>query len=1208
MRDLFHTCFALLRYVLFLVLVFLVYVPMHVEAATIGSWQSTVDFPNKGHPYPSFSRGGFFYVNSADGKVYIGKPGSDGNITSWQNAWAVEHGGVHGFTAVAIDNTAFMFRNGNIGEYVFNADGTIAGNDFKFYQPVGDLNYAFEGHLWVWDTAVYAPLTTGKFVYHLGGFSCPGGGCAVSYQFNGDIFSSKVPIGNKFTKTGKVHPAGQSGKSVFYAPNGSSDHGFIFTVDNKSNALYRIPVNSDGSLGNIDRVADIPDGTGNKKGDMFVAGNTLFAIRGMKVFSTEIDPASGSLAGWNDNPPDLPEDQVVDRWSGGFLEGASWGIIGNYVYVTGDKKVFFAQINGAPSVPIPTTVPGVCQIRGYKVPAGGVNDGLVMTLKDVNGNAIIQTSGQPYFFQNLLPNTDYIVETAGNGTQTAGSTVCVNGLDCHGVADATNPAYAAGVSRRVTCPSDGYVDMWWHYVDPHIVPTPTPPAGIATVKLKIQTPDGRPVAVPYMYSLECIDGVHDCNAINFCRHVPPLQRYASEFTFSVATGGNICKTGAGLVLDTLSQQYAGVNLVPGTHAVVDQWSVPNQDRIEYNIAWSGMVSGNTYDAVVTVDERIQTQTPTPSPTGVAQPSTGMWGTPDGTTCGNPVTSGQNYTSLYSQANCAGVPAYQMADAASVHPCSGDGSGTCYIVSGMLATQPAGSSRSISQPACVNKPVSGLLLPAFSQIQQCTWYPPGSFPVVATPIPTSTPQAMAWYAPDGSLCSPEGFSGRNYATFYTGSLCGGQAGYRMERIQPQTTCSIDGSGSCYKTSSTSVSFSASSMWWLRGGIVPDQQCVNIAPAVGVSDMYDSIIQCAWSGGGHQIPPTPTVSSCFNQQVVGDYNCDGSVTMKDFTDWLPDFLQGTTTLPFFEYWRRVYIGSGPVATLTPTPPGYISPTNSPIATNTPRPAATTIPVSTPTPTVVSPITCPTSSSNTYDVIDREASYIGAITYPSGDPVPANHPDLNLSIRGFSPHTASAGMSGGTPVSPLPPQFGTMFRPGRMAQMIKTYRVFDWNWDHSILPFHGTKGALLSNREVTLLGVAAHPGEVLFAPYADYHIGENVPTEAQVTNPYQTSILYVDNDRITLTYTRNDTVSGGYTVHVEDICVDPNLVLTYRQNGLQDPANRGKMIVLRSQRNPKTGATNTGAVAFGVAKSGEVKVAIRTGSGTFDDPRWLNWWQTQ
>jgi hypothetical protein len=60
------------------------------------------------------------------------------------------------------------------------------------------------------------------------------------------------------------------------------------------------------------------------------------------VFRSVLD-AEGNLGSFEEMPG-LPEDQVDVTWGDGHLEGASWGIIGDFVYVTGQKVVHYAPI------------------------------------------------------------------------------------------------------------------------------------------------------------------------------------------------------------------------------------------------------------------------------------------------------------------------------------------------------------------------------------------------------------------------------------------------------------------------------------------------------------------------------------------------------------------------------------------------------------------------------------------------------------------------------------------------------------------------------------------------------------------------------------------------------------------------------------------------------------------------------------------------
>ncbi len=118
----------------------------------LSAWQETASFQGRGHPYPSFAVNGRYYVHSTnDRDIYMGTPDSSGNITSWQLA-NDDHGGIHGFTAVVADGVPYHFRNGHIIKYNLASDGAIT--SFIRLEPAGDLNAAFDGRLYVWDSAV----------------------------------------------------------------------------------------------------------------------------------------------------------------------------------------------------------------------------------------------------------------------------------------------------------------------------------------------------------------------------------------------------------------------------------------------------------------------------------------------------------------------------------------------------------------------------------------------------------------------------------------------------------------------------------------------------------------------------------------------------------------------------------------------------------------------------------------------------------------------------------------------------------------------------------------------------------------------------------------------------------------------------------------------------------------------------------------------
>jgi len=189
---------------------------------------------------------------------------------------------------------------------------------------------------------------------------------------------------------------------------------------------------------------------------------------------------------------------------------------------------------------------------------------------------------------------------------------------------------------------------------------------------------------------------------------------------------------------------------------------------------------------------------------------------------------------------------------------------------------------------------------------------------------------------------------------------------------------------------------------------------------------------------------------------------------------------------------------------------------------------------------------------------------------------HPDLNLALRGYEVTGAYRGLTDHNQGAddPRAPQLYTLFADHRVPAFTSVYRVYDWNWSCNC------RGGLLTNRDVTLVGLAVLPGEVLYLPDSGYDIGDS----------YEALVLYAAEDRITLKYTLDDNVVIGYTIHIENVCVEPRLLALYRT---WNDAGRGELPALR------------GGQPFGRARAGEIRVAIRD-TGTFLDPRsrW-DWW---
>jgi hypothetical protein len=188
---------------------------------------------------------------------------------------------------------------------------------------------------------------------------------------------------------------------------------------------------------------------------------------------------------------------------------------------------------------------------------------------------------------------------------------------------------------------------------------------------------------------------------------------------------------------------------------------------------------------------------------------------------------------------------------------------------------------------------------------------------------------------------------------------------------------------------------------------------------------------------------------------------------------------------------------------------------------------------------------------------------------------HADLNLALRGYAVTSAYLGLVdyGGTD-DPKAPQLYTLFTDQRVPTFTTAYQVYHWDWSCNC------RGGLVDNPDVTVAGMGVAFSEVIRVPDSGYDIGSG----------YEVLVLYASEQRITLKYTREDNVVLGYTVHVENICVEPNLLALYRA---WNDAGRGRLPALRGRQ------------PFGRAWGGEIRVAIRD-AGTFMDPRSRkDWW---
>ncbi len=199
------------------------------------------------------------------------------------------------------------------------------------------------------------------------------------------------------------------------------------------------------------------------------------------------------------------------------------------------------------------------------------------------------------------------------------------------------------------------------------------------------------------------------------------------------------------------------------------------------------------------------------------------------------------------------------------------------------------------------------------------------------------------------------------------------------------------------------------------------------------------------------------------------------------------------------------------------------------------------------------------------------------PITDRPAAQHPDLNLSIRGYvlAANQIKQLVDYGGDTDPAAPHLGTLFNPARLPTFSNNYDVYDWNWSTM------TRGQLLSQITpwpVTLLGLQTNPDEVIQLPE---RVGGNIYIDPLSR---QARVLYAETTRITLKYTSEDNVVSGYTLQIENICVDPDLLSLYQQ---MNAAGRTYLPAL------------TGKQPIGRALGTEIRVTVRD-TGTFGDPR--------
>jgi len=186
-----------------------------------------------------------------------------------------------------------------------------------------------------------------------------------------------------------------------------------------------------------------------------------------------------------------------------------------------------------------------------------------------------------------------------------------------------------------------------------------------------------------------------------------------------------------------------------------------------------------------------------------------------------------------------------------------------------------------------------------------------------------------------------------------------------------------------------------------------------------------------------------------------------------------------------------------------------------------------------------------------------------------------DLNLGLRAWKSVNAPLALQSiGGPTDGNAPRFPSLFAPARVPRMTGAYQVYNWDF-HS-----GRRAAPITSPAVTLVAFATAQGEPILLPGSGYSIGDG----------YAALVLYAEPTRVTLKYTREDNVAVGYTLHLENLCLEPHLLALYRYlNG----AGRRQLPALRNGQ------------ALGTANGSQILAGIQD-SGAWMDPRSRkDWW---
>ncbi len=247
---------------------------------------------------------------------------------------------------------------------------------------------------------------------------------------------------------------------------------------------------------------------------------------------------------------------------------------------------------------------------------------------------------------------------------------------------------------------------------------------------------------------------------------------------------------------------------------------------------------------------------------------------------------------------------------------------------------------------------------------------------------------------------------------------------------------------------------------------------------------------------------------------------------------------------------------------------------------RPSPTPSPTPKPSPTPDSCQPIPNQHYGTLNIVGD----------PSDRPA-EQHADLNLALRGYAPASPNATNRIADNCSAhsddtRAPQLCGLFADHRRPIFLGVFRVWQWDWENNRRGTEFERGLLACGQErVSLARLQMTPGEILRVPASGYSIDD--------AGGYEVLVLYASETRITLKYTREDNVVEGYTLHLENICVNPDLLALYLQ---MNAAGRRNLPALKAGQ------------AFARARGNAMGLVIRD-NGNWMDPRCCNdWWRIQ